>query len=1035
MLSSLQARLLLLILFIFVPVLILTWYTVSQQSAFAARKAQQDALRLAQLSASNQEQFITSAQQLLIALTQIPAIQNGDVPVCDALFMRLKEQFTTYTNVFMVDTNGDTVCTGIPVDPPVNVADRLWFRRAMERGDFSVGDFEIGIVTKKPVVTLSYPVFDDNNRVKYQVGLSLDLREVGGLIVSSALPPDTTITAVDRNGLVLYRYPNREDLIGKPYWNNKVVQTVLTQQSGTVEGTGLDGTYRLFGFTPLDKTNGSAFIIVGMNEANAFADANELFLQNLAALSIVGVISLTMAFIGARRMVVQPTHQLVTSTGRLAAGDLTARMDTRQVEHTNELLTLANAFNHMAESLEQRQQDLQRSNMNLAAEIMERKKIEAALQAARDSLETIVQERTSELVFLSEASKALASDLDTRKTLQLVADLAVPVIADCCVIDLLEDDLVLRTVAAAPTQASTPKTLARQVIQTGQRAALQTAEQDVIECVPVKIQERVVGTISFGRHINLNASSNDALLEELARRIAVAVDNAHLYRQVYQHRERLLVTLASIGDGVIATDETGCVTFMNAIAQELTGWTEAEAVGKHLAEVFSISSESTRLPVENPALQALTREFITGMNNHTILTARDGTQRPIDDSGAPILDENRQVVGSILVFRDISERRQRELAEREQRSLSDALRDTALTLTSTLHLSEVFDRILANVGRVVPHDTVDIMFIEAGEARIVRSQGYERWDLDPSNIVFSVNDTSTLRQMMETGQPMLIPDVRQYPSWVKVVNANWMRSYVGVPIILQSEIIGFLNLTSATVDFFTPVHADHLQAFAAQAAIAIQNAQLYEEAQTLAAMEERQRLAYDLHDAVSQMLFSSSLLSESLPRLWKRSPDKIEPQLEQLTRLNRGAHAELRNLLMELSPTNLIKTNMHELLRQLALATSARTNLKIDVQVSGLTNFPADVHMTLYRIAQEALNNIVKHARATQVELSLTSQTGQTVLRIRDNGRGFDPRQTQARSMGLNIMQERARTIGAVLEIITEIGQGTEIITTWTWAV
>ncbi|MBI5668015.1 MAG: PAS domain-containing protein [Chloroflexi bacterium] len=1030
-LSSLQARLLLLIVFILVPVLLLTWYTVSQQSAFALRKARQDALRLAQLSASNQEQFITSAQQLLVALAQIPAVKSGDAAACDALFVSLREQFTTYTNVFMVDTNGDTVCTGIPVTPPVNVVDRLWFRRAMERMGFSVGDFEIGIVSKRPVVTLSYPVFDENNRVKYQLGLSLDLRKVGDLITSAALPPDATITAIDRKGIVLYRYPSRDDLIGKPHWNPQVVQTVLAEQSGTVEGTGLDGSYRLFGFTPLDKTNGSAYVIVGMSYANAFADANELFLQYLVALGLVGIVSLAVAFVGARRLVVQPTRQLVASTDRLAAGDLTARVDTRQVEHTNELLTLARAFNHMAESLEQRQRDLQQSNLNLAAEISERKKIEAELQAARDSLEITVHERTAELVFLSEASRILASDLDSRKTLQRVAELVVPDIADGCAIHLLDDDHILRLVAAAPTLDRIPTGLAEQVIDSRHRRQFQTDEQ-VIECVPVKIQGRAVGTISCGRVLrNSEPTPYANLLDELARRVAVALDNARLYRQVYEHRERLLVTLGSIGDGVVATDENGCVTFMNAIAQGLTGWTEAEAIGRHLSDVFQICSEATGEPVQNPALLALAEGRIIGLNNHTILTARNGTQYPIDDSGAPILDENRRIIGSILVFRDITERRRRELAEQEQRALSDALRDTALTLTGTLHLSEVLDRILANVGRVVPHDTADIMFIEAGEARIVRSQGYERWGVDTTNLVFPVNDTATLNQMMATAEPMLIPDVRQFPAWVLVDNQDWMRSYVGVPIILQSEIIGFLNLTSTTVDFFTPVHADHLQAFAAQAAIAIQNAQLYEEAQTLAAMEERQRLAYDLHDAVSQMLFSSSLLSESLPRLWKRNPDKVEPQLEQLTRLNRGAHAELRNLLMELSPTNLIKTNMHELLRQLALATSARTNLRIDVHVNGQTNFPPDVHMTLYRIAQEALNNIVKHARATQVDIALTSEAGRTVLRVRDNGRGFDPQHVQSRSMGLSIMQERARSIGAVLELKTEIGQGTEIIAIW----
>lgn len=1057
--SSLQARLLLLILFIFVPVLILTWYTVAQQTQFASRKVQQEALRLAQLSASNQEQFITGAQQLLTALSQIPVVRAGNTPACSALFAQLHEQFTSYTNIFMVDSMGDTVCTGIPLTTPINVYERRWFQRAMQQRGFSIGDFELGAATRKPVVTLSYPILD-GGQIAYVLGVSIDLNKAGDVIVGNNLPPNTTITTIDREGIVLYRYPEREDLIGKRHWSNTVIQAVLTQKSGTIEGIGVDGIERLFGFTPLDQVNESAFIIIGVAKTSAYADANLLLVQDLIGLGIVGSIALVTAFIGARRMVVQPMQHLVESTERLAAGDLTTRLDTRRVEHTNELQILAHTFNHMAQSLEQRQQDLQRSNIDLANEILERKNAEQKLQQARDGLEITVQERTAALVFLAEASKILASDLDYRNSLQRLAQLAATLLADFCTIDLVETDHQVQRIAAFPgvtepeaaasspqavAWGQTPSAFSLEVIQSGEPQLISPAAYQTLPdsdgavrhprsllCVPIKIQESVIGAITFGQwDSNRDYSRSDVeLVEELSRQVAVAIHNARLYRQVYEHREHLLVTLASIGDGVIATDEKGCVSFMNTIAQALTGWSESEAINKHLSEVFQILHETSEQPVDNPALKAMEEGRIIGLSNHTILVSRNGLRRPIDDSGAPIWGEDRKILGSILVFRDITERRQRELAEREQRSLNEALRDTAMTLTSTLDLSEVLDRILANVGLVVPHDAADVMFIESGEARIVRSHGYSQWGMETINLTFPVNDTATLRQILETGQPVVIPDVREYPQWVSAPDSEWMRSYVGVPISLQSEIIGCLNLTSAAVDFFTPVQADHLQAFAAQAAIAIQNAQLFGQAQSLAVMEERQRLAYDLHDAVSQMLFSSSLLAESLPRLWKRSPDKVETQLHQLTRLNRGAHAELRNLLMELSPTNLLKSNMHDLLRQLALAISARKNLSINVQVKGQQNFPPDVHMTLYRIAQEGLNNVVKHARATQVDITLTTQQQQTVLVISDNGGGFDVGQTPPKSMGLTIMRDRARAIGGTLDIRSEIGQGTQIILT-----
>ncbi len=122
------------------------------------------------------------------------------------------------------------------------------------------------------------------------------------------------------------------------------------------------------------------------------------------------------------------------------------------------------------------------------------------------------------------------------------------------------------------------------------------------------------------------------------------------------HSEWLGVTLASIGDAVISTDSDGRVTFMNAVAESLTGWTLAEALGYPLVEVFNIVNEQTREPVENPALRALREGLIVGLANHTILISKDDTERPIDDSAAPIRSSDGVILGSVLIFRDISER-------------------------------------------------------------------------------------------------------------------------------------------------------------------------------------------------------------------------------------------------------------------------------------------------------------------------------------------------------------------------------------------
>ena len=159
--------------------------------------------------------------------------------------------------------------------------------------------------------------------------------------------------------------------------------------------------------------------------------------------------------------------------------------------------------------------------------------------------------------------------------------------------------------------------------------------------------------------------ANHELEERIQQRTAELVAaNATLNEQ----RELFRTTLASIGDAVIATDTTGKVTFFNPVAESLTGWSQSEATGKLLTDVFRIVNESTRRPADNPALRALRDGKVVGLANHSVLVQRSGRELPIDDSAAPIRDDQHKLVGVVLVFRDITERRRTELALRRAKS-------------------------------------------------------------------------------------------------------------------------------------------------------------------------------------------------------------------------------------------------------------------------------------------------------------------------------------------------------------------------------
>jgi signal transduction histidine kinase/ligand-binding sensor domain-containing protein len=206
---------------------------------------------------------------------------------------------------------------------------------------------------------------------------------------------------------------------------------------------------------------------------------------------------------------------------------------------------------------------------------------------------------------------------------------------------------------------------------------------------------------------------------------------------------------------------------------------------------------------------------------------------------------------------------------------------------------------------------------------------------------------------------------------------------------------------------------------------------------------ERSRLSRELHDAVTQTLFSASLIAQALPITWERDQEEGRELLNELRQLNRGALAEMRALLLELRPAVLVETKLDDLFNQLAEAIAGREGIPVTAKIDGECTLPPNVHMVVYRIAQEALNNVVKHARASWAEISLScisvpsargdeEQGKRMKLVVEDDGRGFDPSKVSPDHLGLGIMRERAQSIGATLEIDSKSGHGTQVTLVWT---
>ena len=284
-----------------------------------------------------------------------------------------------------------------------------------------------------------------------------------------------------------------------------------------------------------------------------------------------------------------------------------------------------------------------------------------------------------------------------------------------------------------------------------------------------------------------------------------------------------------------------------------------------------------------------------------------------------------------------------------------------------------------------------------------------------------------MTNLAQTHQPLIIPDITKEPRFKRISTGPVLRGYMGVPIVVGQELIGVISLGSQAAEFFTDTQARYLKIFAVLAGIAIQNARLFEQAKTIAALEERQRLARDLHDSVTQTLFSANMLAEALPVVMAHDLEKSIHYVHDLHQLTRGAIAEMRTLLVELRPEAIARTELGVLLTQICDVFAGKTQIEVSRTYNKPVILPVELQLTFYRVAQEALSNIAKHAKASHVQLELSSTEQVLELRIQDDGQGFDPENVPANHFGLTIMKERAANIQAEFTVFSRPGNGTKL--------
>jgi diguanylate cyclase (GGDEF)-like protein/PAS domain S-box-containing protein len=356
--SNLQIRLTILVLLVAIPIYVLTYYWGVEERRRALIDMQNEALEQVREISIYQKQLIFHAHQILFTLSQLSRIRNLDRGACSTILANLLKQSKGYTSFWAAKPDGEIFASALPLNRPINVSDRSYYRVIVQTGEFTIGDYEIGGVSGKPRVAVAYPVFEGKDNLKAILIAGLDLTWLKQFVDLANFPSGSVVTMIDKKGTILFRHPDPEKFLGKPMSESPLVKTILKSGEGVDEGYGLDKVKRIYGFTSLGHGFGDVYVSVGIPSKIAFAEVNKKMIRNSVWLGLTTFFAIMATWLIGNFAIRHPLNRLLGATQQLANGDLGVR--TGPSYASDEIGQLSVAFDQMADSLQWREEELKR---------------------------------------------------------------------------------------------------------------------------------------------------------------------------------------------------------------------------------------------------------------------------------------------------------------------------------------------------------------------------------------------------------------------------------------------------------------------------------------------------------------------------------------------------------------------------------------------------------------------------------------------------------------------------------------------------
>ncbi len=530
--------------------------------------------------------------------------------------------------------------------------------------------------------------------------------------------------------------------------------------------------------------------------------------------------------------------------------------------------------------------------------------------------------------------------------------------------------------------------------------------------------------------------AKEQLLAELGRDVSATLDLADILQRTV---ERLALAFGSGSlcliepDGQLmvsaaAPDDVALIGQHVALGQGMVGWVAQQGRSFFTTDAASDPTFAPLHPTHHACIVAPLRS-----GGRVIGTLNVGSPSPAAFSfeDVDLLEAIAAQVGGSITGAQLYQESQR-LAAHIQRHADQlaVLNAIARTASATLEQETSLPEVTAQIRNGFGYDQVDIFLVDDETNELVIAASCGILPAIDGNYRQHMN-LGLIGRAARSGQTVRVNDVHTEPGYFAVAERSSTRAELCVPITANGRTLGLINLESPHLHGFQDEDVAILETIADVLAGTLENARLYRRAQAAAVFEERNRLARELHDSVSQQLFSMTLTAQAARAQLEKNPQRVALQLERLQETATAALAEMRALIFQLRPPALRDQGLVAALQQHAQALSRREGLAIALGVVGDDRLARGLEQPLFRIVQEALNNVVKHANASNVSVTLEFSSERILLRVNDDGQGFDPAATpsgRGRHLGMISMRERAAEIGGTMDLRSMIGGGTEVI-------